>query len=235
MKKFIKLICISVLIILSNRITVANWIRSENDMQFTSHDRNASQSQNTPHSNSDSLPAGVTRGWLNSLTDERGQKIVHPEEEGDAMQERYYTGFAANDQFGFSLSSAGDVNGDGYSDLIIGAPLNDAAGASAGRAYIYYGGTIINSIVDVVLTGLVTNDQFGISVSTAGDVNGDGYCDVIVGANLNDGGGSNAGRAYIFFGGSSMNNVADIILTGAAANDQFGVSVSTAGDVNGDG
>jgi hypothetical protein len=183
----------------------------------------------------DSLPAGVTRDWLNSLTDENGQRIVQPEEEGDGMQERFFTGLAASDLFGTSISSAGDVNGDGYSDLIIGAPLNDAAGASAGRAYIYYGGTIINSAVDVVLTGLAAGDQFGLSVSTAGDVNGDGYSDVIVGANGNDAGGSGAGRAYIFFGGSSMNNVADIILTGAAASDNFGTSVSSAGDVNGDG
>ena len=105
---------------------------------------------------------------------------MQPEEGGDAMQERFFTGFAAGDLFGTSISSAGDVNGDGYSDLIIGASLNDAAGASAGRAYIYYGGTIINSVVDVVLTGLAAGDQFGLSVSTAGDVNGDGYSDVIV-------------------------------------------------------
>ena len=93
----------------------------------------------------------------------------------------------------------------------------------------------MNSVADIILTGAATNDQFGVSVSTAGDVNGDGYSDVIVGANGNDAGGSNAGRAYIFFGGSSMNNVADIILTGAAVSDNFGTSVSSAGDVNGDG
>ena len=189
----------------------------------------------TANAKSDSLPAGFNQAWLNSLTDENGQKFMQPEEEGDAMQERFLTGFAANDNFGFSVSSAGDVNGDGYSDLIIGAPLNDAGASNAGRAYIYYGGAIINSGVDVILTGLTTGDQFGYSVSSAGDVNGDGYSDVIVGANLNDGGASNAGRAYIFFGGSSMNNVADVILTGAAASDNFGTSVSTAGDVNGDG
>ncbi|MBX7041685.1 MAG: FG-GAP-like repeat-containing protein [Ignavibacteria bacterium] len=189
----------------------------------------------TANAKSDSLPLGVTRDWLNSLTNENGQKLMQPEEEGDAMQERFLTGFAASDNFGISVSTAGDVNGDGYSDLIIGAPLNDGGASNAGRAYIYYGGAIINSGVDVILTGLTAGDQFGYSVSSAGDVNGDGYSDVIVGANLNDGGASNAGRAYIYFGGSSMNNVADIILTGAAASDNFGTSVSAAGDVNGDG
>ena len=189
----------------------------------------------TANAKTDSLPLGVNRDWLNSLADENGQKLIRPVEEGDAMQERFFTGFAASDNFGFSVSSAGDLNGDGYGDLIIGAPLNDAGGANAGRAYIYFGGSIINTGVDIVLTGLAAGDQFGYSVSTAGDVNGDGYDDVIVGANLNDAGGSNAGRAYIYFGGISMNNVADIILTGAAGSDNFGSAVSTAGDVNGDG
>ncbi|MBK6875343.1 MAG: FG-GAP repeat protein [Ignavibacteria bacterium] len=135
----------------------------------------------TASANADSLPLGVNRDWLNSLTDENGQRIVQPEEEGDAMQERFFTGFAASDQFGYSVSSAGDVNGDGYADLIVGAPFNDAGGLNAGRAYIYFGGSIINSGVDVILTGLAASDQFGFYVSTAGDVNGDGYSDVIVG------------------------------------------------------
>ena len=232
MKNYIKLICLSALIIFSNRLAEANRIRSESSTQFTSQERNA---QNTQHTNSDSLPSGVTKEWLNSLTDETGKKIIHPEAEGDAMQERFFTGFASSDQFGNSISSAGDVNGDGFDDIIIGAPLNDAGGTNAGRAYIFFGGNLINSGVDVILTGLTAGDQFGISVSTSGDVNGDGYSDVIVGANFNDAGGSNAGRAYVYFGGSSMNNAADIILTGAAASDLFGTSVSAGGDMNGDG
>ncbi|MBK6774254.1 MAG: FG-GAP repeat protein [Ignavibacteria bacterium] len=243
MKNYIKLFLLSAMIILSNGPADANWIRSENDMKFTPNlpngkagTPNTQHTPNTPHSKSDSLPAGVTKEFLNSLTDEKGQKIIHNEDpEGDAMQERFFTGFAASDQFGYSVSSAGDVNGDGYSDLIIGAPFNDAGGTNAGRAYIYFGGSIINSGVDVILTGLAASDQFGFFVSTAGDVNGDGYSDVIVSAPLNDAVGSNAGRAYIYFGGSTMNNTADVILSGAAANDQFGTSVSSAGDFNGDG
>ncbi|MBK7445963.1 MAG: FG-GAP repeat protein [Ignavibacteria bacterium] len=243
MKNFIKLFLLSAMIILSNGPADANWIKSENYMKFTPNlpngkagTPNTQHTPNTPHSKSDSLPAGVTKEFLNSLTDEKGQKIIRNEDpEGDAMQERFFTGFAASDQFGYSVSSAGDVNGDGYSDLIIGAPFNDAGGANAGRAYIYYGGAIINSGVDLILTGLAAGDQLGFSVSTAGDANGDGYSDVIVSAPLNDAIGANAGRAYIYFGGSTMNNSADVILSGATANDQFGTSVSLAGDFNGDG
>ena len=153
----------------------------------------------------------------------------------EAIQEKFFTGAAASDQFGYSVSTAGDVNGDGYSDVIVGANFNDAGGSNAGRAYIYFGGTLFNSIADIILTGAAANDAFGTSVAAAGDVNGDGYSDVIVGAYQNDAGGADAGRAYIYFGGASMNNTADVTLTGAAASDNFGISVSTAGDVNGDG
>jgi len=153
----------------------------------------------------------------------------------NAILERFFTGAAAGDVFGFSVASAGDVNGDGYSDIIIGAYLNDAGGADAGRAYIYFGGAIINNVADVILTGHAATDLFGYSVAGAGDVNGDGYSDVIVGAYGSDSGATNAGRAYLFLGGSSMNNVADVTFTGVGANDNFGFSVAGAGDVNGDG
>ena len=148
----------------------------------------------------------------------------------DAMQERFFTGQAAFDYFGQSVSNAGDVNGDGYDDIIVGAAFN-----TTGKSYIYYGGSVINSSADLILNGAVTGDRFGTSVSGAGDVNGDGYDDVIVGAPQNDAGGNGAGRSYIYFGGSSMNTTVDVILTGAAAGDEFGTSVSSAGDVNGDG
>ena len=143
-------------------------------------------------------------------------------------------GYAAGDKMGISVSSAGDVNGDGYADLLAGATYNDAGGSDAGTAYIYFGGTVIDLFANVIMTGAAAGDYFG-SVSSAGDVNGDGFADVIVGASFNDNGGTDAGRAYIYFGGSGMNNTADVILTGAAADDIFGASISTAGDVNGDG
>ena len=105
------------------------------------------------------------------------------------------TGEAPGDNFGISASGAGDVNGDGFDDLLVGAYLNDAGGSSAGRAYVYYGGTGANATPDLVLIGETAGDLFGVSVSGAGDVNGDGFDDLLVGASLNDAGGSNAGRA----------------------------------------
>ncbi|MBK6505765.1 MAG: FG-GAP repeat protein [Ignavibacteria bacterium] len=96
----------------------------------------------------------------------------------------------------------------------------------------YFGGTEINNIADVTMTAETVNDSFGSSVSAAGDVNGDGYSDVVIGAY---GYSSYAGKAYIYFGGATMNNTADVTMTGEAAISQFGYSVSEAGDVNGDG
>jgi hypothetical protein len=142
---------------------------------------------------------------------------------------------AQNDSFGWSVSGAGDVNGDGYDDVIAGAYGNDTGGSDAGRAYIFLGGQDMDNVPDVVLTGTATDDNFGKSVSAAGDVNGDGYGDVVVGAYHNDTGGWNAGAAYMFLGGASMDNIPDATLRGTADEMLFGQSVSNAGDLNGDG
>ncbi len=136
------------------------------------------------------------------------------------------SGEAANSSFGHSVSTAGDVNGDGYADVIVGA-------FGYKRAYIYFGGLSMNNAADVTMQEEwpSSNVVFGFSVSSAGDVNGDGYSDVIVG---DKGYSSDKGRAYIYFGGSSMNNAPDDSIIGEASGDLFGASVSS-GDINGDG
>lgn len=144
-------------------------------------------------------------------------------------------GFASQDNLGTSVDGAGDVNGDGYDDVIAGAPGNDLGGAAAGQAYVYFGGPGADAVADWTLTGAAVADQFGIAVGGAGDVNRDGFADVIVGASFNDAGGADAGRAYVFFGGLAPDAVADLTLTGAVAGDRFGAAVGAAGDVNGDG
>jgi hypothetical protein len=143
-----------------------------------------------------------------------------------------FYGEEANDYFGYGLSIAGDVNGDSYQDIIIGA---DGADSSRGKAYIYFGGPSVDNIAELTLSGEVFNDYFGISVSTAGDVNGDGFSDVIVGADGADGGANISGRAYIYLGNSSMDNTVDLTLNGLNTGDEFGLAVACAGDVNGDG
>ena len=139
-----------------------------------------------------------------------------------------FTGEAAEDIFGNAVASAGDVNGDGFADLIVGAPMNNADGTIAGRAYVFSGQT---GDIIYVFTGEGADDRLGWSVASAGDVNGDGFADLIVGAPQNNAGGLYAGRTYVFSGktGDTI-----YVFTGEAG-DTFGVSVASAGDVNSDG
>jgi len=141
------------------------------------------------------------------------------------------TGENTNNFFGYSAATAGDVNGDGYADVIVGAFGYSTA---TGRAYMYHGSaTGLGSTPVLTLTGEATNNQFGYSVATAGDANGDGYADMVVGAWRYN---SQTGRAYVYQGSTNgLSATPALTLTGSATNNSFGVSVATAGDVNGDG
>jgi FG-GAP repeat/FG-GAP-like repeat len=131
--------------------------------------------------------------------------------------------------FGIGVASAGDFNGDGYPDIIVGARY----AAPSGKAFIYYGGPLLDATPDVTLNGESSGSWFGNSVASAGDVNGDGFGDVIVGA-PNYGSGSQ-GRVYVFFGGSTPDAIPDRVFTDPNASDQLGWVVGGAGDMNGDG
>ena len=133
-----------------------------------------------------------------------------------------------DDYFGWCVRSAGDVNDDGFDDVIVGAY---SYGFFIGRAYIYYGGDPMDNSPDVILTGEGVANYFAFSVSSAGDVNYDGYDDVIVGA-YNAGGGW--GRAYIYHGGDPMDNTPDVILDAPANSGMFGYTVSCLGNADGD-
>ena len=177
--------------------------------------------------------AGAHRNDANGSSSGRAYVFFNSMTGEDMPDLTYSLSTGANEQMGHSVSNAGDVNGDGFADIIVGIP-NYSAGSLQGRALIYFGGNNSDTIADVTLTGVSALDNFGISVSAAGDVNGDGFSDVIVGASGYNAG-SKTGRAYVFFGGSSMNSTADVTMTGGSVNDEFGISVSSAGDVNGDG
>jgi hypothetical protein len=136
--------------------------------------------------------------------------------------------------FGNSVSCAGDVNGDGYSDVIVGAKNHTGDEIMEGRAYLYLGGPGgLSTVADWTAEGDVDYAYFGGSVSDAGDVNGDGYSDVIVGA---PGYNSSEGRAYLYLGGpGGLSSVSDWTGAGDQSGAKLGCSVSGAGDVNGDG
>jgi hypothetical protein len=139
--------------------------------------------------------------------------------------------------FGTSVSTAGDVNGDGYTDVIVGARLHDNGEANEGRAYLYLGsGAGLSTSPDWTAEGNQGTALFGDSVATAGDVNGDAYADVIIGAYGYDNGESGEGRAYVYHGSAAgLEATAAWTAEGEQADANFGRSVSTAGDINGDG
>jgi len=165
------------------------------------------------------------------------------------------SGAAAGDQSGFSVASAGDVNGDGYDDLIVGARFADPNGSNSGSSYVVFGkaagfaadlalGTL-DGTTGFRLGGVAADDQSGWSVASAGDVNGDGYGDLIVGARGADPNGSYSGSSYVVFGKASgfaadldlgaLDGTTGFRLDGTATSSQSGRSVASAGDVNGDG
>jgi FG-GAP repeat/FG-GAP-like repeat len=140
--------------------------------------------------------------------------------------------------FGARVSSAGDVNGDGYDDIIVGGTeIFNSQGKAVGGAYVYYGSPlgVLNSPAWVA-KGNEEDADFGISVSSAGDVNGDGYGDVIVGQRYYTNGQEHEGRVYVYHGSSSgLSTTAVWVVESNMENARFGISSSTAGDVNGDG
>ena len=142
-------------------------------------------------------------------------------------------GAQIGDQLGMSVSSAGDVNGDGFADVIIGAPNGASAGSSGvGRAYVIFGqhgrtrGTLdlqgFSAVEGLIISAALGFDDTGGAVASAGDFNGDGLSDVMIGAPLNDTRGSDAGAAYVIFG---TRPIAAVNFTGtSAAQALFGSS-----------
>jgi hypothetical protein len=171
-------------------------------------------------------------------------------------------GADAGDRCGNSVGAAGDVNGDGADDMVIGAYFTSPPGRSlAGTSYVLFGhstatafdtidlATFISGGAGFKIVGAATGDNSGLKVSGAGDFNGDGFADTIVAAPYYDGAAGdkgNAGAVYVIFGHSPATAFMDIDLatlsssqgfriTGAAAEDRLGRSVSSAGDFNHDG
>ena len=164
-------------------------------------------------------PAGISTTWANRLE-----------------RDRSFT------QFGRALAGAGDVNGDGYSDVIVGAHNYNNVVTDDGAAFIYFGGPVglgsgPNPAPDIILFGdPVADGSFGWSVGCAGDLNGDGYSDVCVGAHKDTNGQSQEGSVNVFYGGpSGIATTPDVLLEANQASAWFGFSSGTGGDLDGDG
>ena len=157
----------------------------------------------------------------------RGLARVHSGADGTVIHT--WSGDADDDFFGHAVAGVGDVNGDGVPDVAVGAPQHDGSASNAGRVKVFSG---FDGSVLLTLDGGMANAKFGWSVAGAGDLNGDGRGDIIVGAVLDSSAGTYAGRAQAFSGADGS-----LLLTidGGAAGDWLGWSVAGVGDQDGDG
>ena len=153
----------------------------------------------------------------------------------EVTAEAYFKWTGVNEEkFGFSVARIGDVNDDGRPDWAVGAPDSDDGGAKKGKVYVFYGDPDTLSITSVEIIGELGGDNFGFSVSAAGDFNNDGVDDFIVGAPAVDAGlPGRPGSAYIIYGDNSgvSTDLADATkLTGEFSGDGFGWSVADVHD-----
>ena len=162
-------------------------------------------------------------------------------------------GIAPTNTGSYTVNQAGDMNGDGFDDIIVGSDGQTGGAQVSGQTYVVFGKNTpfvspfsifyINGTNGFIINGINKRDQSGGSVSNAGDINGDGFDDIIIGSVQ---GNSNTGQAaYVVFGKntsfaspfslSSLNGENGFIVNGINQNDGCGGSVSYAGDINGDG
>lgn len=153
-----------------------------------------------------------------------------------------FLGESANDGAGYVVGAGGDFNADGHADMLVAAPYV-TTGVLGGVVYLIFGSSSPTSTslsaADASFWGTATSDAVGTAIDGEGDLDGDGCDDLVIGAPYSDTAATTSGSVYVFYGciapGSVDVSTADAEFTGSAASDISGSSVSTAGDVDGDG
>ncbi len=179
---------------------------------------------------------GSNRGTVYVLYGPLVSGLMDAEDVSDAL-----TGQDNSDEAGTVLSSL-DFNADGVDDVLVGVADNSDGGTDAGSVYVVYGpvtGVAGLDTADLQFTGESAADRLGVSVSHAGDIDGDGFADFITGATYDDEAGLDAGAAYVVGGGATMGGPIDeyamVKIIGSGSEDQFGAAAVGGGDIDNDG
>jgi FG-GAP repeat protein len=133
------------------------------------------------------------------------------------------------------VNYVGDFNADGGGDFLVSAFTHPSGGNRRGRAYLYFGGSLLDNTPDLVFQGKEDRGMFGSARTPAADLNGDGWPDLVIGAELGSGFEPFAGAVSIYFVGPHADAVADLVLRGERTGDGFGMFTSSMADADGDG
>lgn len=180
------------------------------------------------------------RQYDDALSDEGMAWVFHGSSTGLGPSAWSAVGGQVGAWFGSDAYTAGDVNGDGYDDVIVGASRHDNGQTDEGRAYLYLGSaTGLASAPAWTTESDQASTDYGYGARTAGDLNGDGYADVVVAAPGFDNGETDEGKAWVYLGSAGgLDGTAAWSTEGNRAGASlggYGVAVGAAGDVNGDG
>ncbi len=193
--------------------------------------------------NGDGLDDVVTGGWNAPTVNYGIAYLLHGAPSGDLTGADAAAVLSPNiyGAFAYALDLPGDIDADGVPDILVGAPWQYDGATSTGAVYLFPGtvsGTVTAADATAMLLGNAHEDNAGVSVAGAGDVDGDGQVDLVVGANHADDAGAGAGVVYLLLGpvtGDGLLADAELALTGEAASDGAGSRVARAGDTDGDG
>lgn len=176
---------------------------------------------------------GATESWWTAVQQQASLNVL------PTVPDWYENGEHSSASFGLSVGTAGDVNNDGYADVIIGSPNFNGGQTNEGKVYVYHGSMSgLSTTPDWTAEGNQINAELGYVVGTAGDVNNDGYSDVIITARryYDIPEEMYEGATFVYHGSpTGLSNTPDWSAEGNAYNVWFGISAGTAGDVNNDG
>jgi FG-GAP-like repeat/FG-GAP repeat len=179
--------------------------------------------------------------YTGSLTREGRAYLYYGSATGLSLTENW--SFVSGDQFGYlggeqkSVACAGDVNGDGFSDVVLGAYRYGAGPGGPGRVYIFHGSAAgLPATANRIIDGVANGNQMGYHVASAGDVNGDGYSDLVLGEHNYTNTLTNEGAVRVYYGSATgIPAAANWVYYGGQESAEMGRSSTTAGDINGDG